>query len=52
MTVPANAFGTGTPQDENIDSRSARSLGGGATVDIRMATWSLWVAWSSETPGM
>ena len=52
ITVPARPLTVGTPQELNIPTRSARSLGGGATADIKIAPRSLTVARTTETPGM
>ena len=52
IRVPATPLAAGTPQDVNMVTRSARSLGGGATTDIRIAPRSLIVAWYVETPLM
>ena len=52
ISVPARPLAVGTPHELNMATLSARSLGGGARVDITMAPRSLTVARKTETPGM
>ena len=51
MKTPARLRWGGTPHEENIASRRATSLGGGAMIEVRIAARSFRVACTSETPG-
>ena len=52
MAVPASPADVLMPHEPNIDSRMTTSVGGGATVVIKMAAWSLTKACAGLHPSM
>ena len=52
MAVPASPADVVMPHEPNIDSRMTTSAGGGATVVIKMAAWSLTKACAGLHPSM